>query len=300
MAAAVSLRSTRSAHDPKLMTRLAAAAREIRTLSIAAIYHAGSGHPGGALSVADVLATLYGAEMNVWPTRLDDPDRDRLVLSKGHAAPALYAAGAHFGFCTADDALTLRKLGSPFQGHPHVADLPWVETSTGSLGQGFSVALGMAMGLKLKKSPARVYAVLGDGELQEGEVWEAAMCAAHHRVDNLLAIVDYNKLQSDDTNASIMGLEPLGAKFAAFGWHVIEIDGHNLDAIVGAFEEAFEIGGKPSLVLAHTVKGNGVPFMENVPQWHGSVKLTRQQAEDALKALGCTTKDFARWLDVRN
>ena len=187
-----------------------------------------------------------------------------------------------------------------FQGHPHVADLPWVETSTGSLGQGFSVALGMAMGLKLKKSTARVYAMLGDGELQEGEVWEAAMCAAHHRVDNLLAIIDYNKLQSDDTNANIMGLEPLDAKFSAFGWHVIEIDGHDLDAIVCAFEAAFEIADKPSIVIAHTVKGKGVPFMEDVPQWHGSVKLTREQAEDALKALGCSTKDVARWLDVRN
>ena len=300
MVAALSLRSTRSTHDPKLMVRLATAAREIRTLSIAAIYHAGSGHPGGALSCADLLAALYGAEMNIWPKRLDDPDRDRFVLSKGHAAPALYAAGAHFGFCKADDALTLRKLGSPFQGHPHVADLPWVETSTGSLGQGLSVALGMAMGLRLKKSQARVYAVLGDGELQEGEVWEAAMCAAHHGVDNLVAIIDYNKLQSDDTNASIMGLEPLNAKFSAFGWNVIEIDGHDLNAIVVALEEAFEVSGKPSLLIAHTLKGKGLPFMERIPQWHGSVKLTRQQAEDALKALGCSTKDVARWLDVRN
>ena len=299
MMAALSLRSTRSKHDPKLIANLAAAAHAIRTVSIAAIYHAGSGHPGGALSVADLLAVLYGAELNLWPSRLDDPDRDRCVLSKGHAAPALYAAGAHFGFCSPDEALTLRKLGSPFQGHPHVRDLPWVETSTGSLGQGFSVALGMAMGLKLKKSPARVYAVLGDGELQEGEVWEAAMCAAHHRADNLLAIVDYNKLQSDDLNANIMGLEQLGAKFRAFGWHVIEIDGHDLDAIVGAFEEAFEVAGKPALVLAHTLKGKGVAFMENVPQWHGSVKLSRQQAQDALKALGCTVPECARWLDVR-
>src|SRR5215510_13208425 len=184
MVAAVSLRSTRSTHDPKLMARLASAAHEIRMLSIAAIYHAGSGHPGGALSVADILAVLYGAEMNVWPKRLDDPDRDRFVLSKGHAAPALYAAGAHFGFCTVNDALSLRKLGSPFQGHPHVCDLSWVETSTGSLAQGFSVALGMALGLKLKRSPARVYAMLGDGELQEGEIWEGAMCAAHHKLDN--------------------------------------------------------------------------------------------------------------------
>jgi transketolase len=299
MVPALPLRSTRNRHDPKLIAKLAAAAHAIRTISIAAIYHAGSGHPGGALSVADVLAVLYGAELNIWPDRLHDPDRDRFVLSKGHAAPALYAAGAHFGFCTADDALTLRKLGSKFQGHPHVCDLPWVETSTGSLGQGFSVALGMAIGLKLKKSPARVYAVLGDGEMQEGEVWEAAMCAAHHRADNLVAIIDYNKLQSDDFNANIMGLEPLGAKFRAFGWHVLEIDGHDLDAILGALEEVFEIAGKPSLILAHTVKGKGVPFMENVPQWHGSVKLTREQAEDALTALALTAQDRARWLDVR-
>jgi transketolase len=201
MPAVHALRSTRSTHDPKVVTRLRAAAHDIRALSIAAIYRAGSGHPGGALSVADVIATLYGAEMNIWPERLGDADRDRFVLSKGHAAPALYAAGAHFGFCTTQDALTLRKLGSPFQDHPHVADLPWVE----SLGQGFSVALGMAMELKLKNSPARVYAVLGDGELQEGEVWEAAMCAAHHGVDNLVAIIDYTKLQSDDLKANIMG-----------------------------------------------------------------------------------------------
>src|SRR5262245_9699023 len=263
MSAALSLpvRSVRSTHDPRLLARLAAAAHAIRACSIAAIYHAGSGHPGGALSVADILAALYGAEMNIWPERLNDPDRDRCVLSKGHAAPALYAAGAHFGFCTPDEALTLRKLGSPFQGHPHVVDLPWIETSTGSLGQGFSVALGMAMGLKLKKSPARVYAVLGDGERQEGEVWEAAMCTANHKIDNLAAIVDYNKLHSDDANANIMGLEPLAAKFRAFGWHVMDIDGHDLDAILSALEEAYETTGRPSLILAHTVKGKGVQTM---------------------------------------
>jgi len=297
MNAALSVVSTRSTHDPKLLERLSIAASAIRALSIAAIYHAGSGHPGGSLSAADLLATLYGAEMNIWPERIDDPDRDRFVLSKGHAAPALYAAGAHFGFCTPEDTLTLRKLGSPFQGHPHVRDLPFVETSTGSLGQGFSVALGMAMGLKLKKSPARVYTILGDGELQEGEVWEAAMCAAHHKLDNLLAIVDYNKLQSDDSNANIMGLEPLADKFRAFGWQVQEIDGHDFDSILVALEHAFEEAGKPSIVIAHTIKGKGVPFMENVPHWHGSVKLTRQQAEDSLIALSRSKSEIARWLD---
>jgi transketolase len=289
--------SVRSSNDPKLIERLEAAANAIRAVSVAAIYHAGSGHPGGALSCADILATLYGAEMNIWATRLDDPERDRFVLSKGHAAPALYAAGAHFGFCTAKEALSLRKLKSPFQGHPHVLDLPWVETSTGSLGQGFSVALGMAMGLKIKKNPARVYALLGDGELQEGEVWEAAMCAAHHKLDNLLAIVDYNKLQSDDTNANIMGLEPLAAKFQAFGWQVQEIDGHDFGEILIALESAFETEGRPSLVIAHTVKGKGVPFMENVPQWHGSVKLTRQQVADSLAALSLSQSEIAELID---
>lgn len=296
MTTGLALTSTRSTHDPKLLVKLAQAANAIRTIAIAAIYHAGSGHPGGSLSCADLLACLYGAELNCWPKRMSDPDRDRFVMSKGHAAPALYAAGAHFGFCTADEALSLRKLSSPFQGHPHVRDLQWVETSTGSLAQGFSVALGMALGLKLKKSPARVYALLGDGELQEGEIWEGAMCAAHHKLDNFSAIIDYNKLQSDDSNANIMGLEPLGDKFRAFGWNVQEIDGHDLDSIVCALEQAFEIAAKPSVIIAHTIKGKGVAFMENVPQWHGSVKLTRQQAADSLAALGHSGSEITRWL----
>jgi transketolase len=286
-----------AAASPPLIAKLQSAARAIRMISVAAIYHAGSGHPGGALSVADILAVLYGAEMNVWPDAVDDPARDRFVLSKGHAAPALYAAGAHFGFCSERAALSLRKLGSRFQGHPHVKDLSWVETSTGSLGQGFSVALGMAMGLKLKRSLARTYAVLGDGELQEGEVWEATMCAAHHRLDNLVAVIDYNKLQSDDSNANIMGLEPLAAKFRAFGWHAIEIDGHEHGALLDALDEARETRGTPTVIVAHTVKGKGVPFMEAVPHWHGSVTLTRAQAEDALLALGASRSEIARLID---
>ncbi|MBU6474151.1 MAG: transketolase, partial [Alphaproteobacteria bacterium] len=189
-----------------LVADVTAAARFTRQHAIAAIYHAGSGHPGGAMSSADILAALFGAELNLWPDIVNDAHRDRFVLSKGHGAPALYAVAAHYGFCSPRAALALRKLGSPYQGHPHVLDLPWVETSTGSLGQGFSVALGMAMGLKLQKSQARVYTLLGDGELQEGEVWEAAMCAAHHNLDNLCAIIDYNKLQSDNRNDAIMRL----------------------------------------------------------------------------------------------
>jgi transketolase len=282
--------------DPALLVRLTEAARAIRKVSIAAIYHAGSGHPGGALSCADILACLYGAELNIWPKGLTDENRDRFVLSKGHAAPALYAAGAQHGFCSVQDALSLRRLGSLFQGHPHVVDLPWVETSTGSLGQGFSVALGMSMGLRLKKRKARVYTLLGDGELQEGEVWEAVMCAAHHRLDNLLAIIDYNKLQSDDCNANIMGLEPLAEKWRAFGWHVQELSGHDIPALLYALRSAGEVTGRPAVIIAHTVKGQGVPFMEGQPQWHGSVKLTREQAEQSLSALGAEKNEIERLL----
>lgn len=288
-------------HDAALQRQLAQDARFIRMHAIAAIYHAGSGHPGGALSSADLFACLYGTQMNVWPQGVADPGRDRFVLSKGHAAPALYAAGARFGFCDARQALNLRKLGSPFQGHPHVLDLPFVETSTGSLGQGFSVALGMALGLRIQGNPARVYTMLGDGELQEGEVWEAAMAAAHHRLSRLTALIDYNKLQSDAPNAAIMGLEPLAAKFTAFGWQVQEIDGHDIAAILGALHETGMNADRdkgPSLIIAHTIKGKGVPFMENIPAWHGSVKLTRQQTEDALGALGADANQMAGLLDV--
>jgi transketolase len=283
----------------ELPQELARAARFTRQHAIAAIYHAGSGHPGGALSSADILACLFGAELNLWPDRQSDPLRDRFVLSKGHGAPALYAVGAHYGFCGARDALCLRKLGSPFQGHPHIGDLPWVETSTGSLGQGFSVALGMAMGLKLQKNSARVYTLLGDGELQEGEVWEAAMCAAHHKLDNLCAIIDYNKLQSDDRNDNIMRLEPLAAKWRAFDWAVAEVDGHDIPQILSAVRRASASEGRPSVIIAHTVKGKGVPYMENIPHWHGSVKLTRPQAEEALAALGATHGEIREFLDER-
>jgi transketolase len=285
------------AQEPDLVAEIAAAAAFTRRHAIAAIYHAGSGHPGGALSCADMLACLFGAELNVWPDKLNDPDRDRFVLSKGHAAPALYAIAAHHGFCDAHAALSLRKLNSPFQGHPHVLDLPWVETSTGSLGQGFSVALGMAMGLKLEKKPARVYALLGDGELQEGEVWEAAMCAAHHALSNLCIVIDYNKLQSDDRNAAIMGLEPLASKWRAFGWAVTEIDGHDVEQILGAFRSAARTA-TPSAIIAHTIKGRGVSYMEDSPAWHGSVKLTRTQAADALRELGASEHETVELLDV--
>ncbi len=278
--------------------RLKQAARFIRCHAIAAIYHAGSGHPGGALSSADLFACLYGAEMTLHPGIVADPARDRFVLSKGHAAPALYAAGAYYGFCDSKPALSLRKLNSPFQGHPHVLDLPWVETSTGSLGQGMSVAVGMAIGLKLQNIPARVYTMLGDGELQEGEVWEAAMASAHHRLGNLCAVIDYNKLQSDACNDAIMRLEPLADKWRAFGWSVAEMDGHDIPEILRQLDRARAAREKPSVLIAHTVKGKGVPYMENIPAWHGSVKLTRAQAEEALIALGAGAEEISELLDV--
>src|SRR6201996_8402292 len=258
----ISEETPRSAAED-LEAQLAKAAAFVRKHGIASIYHAGSGHPGGALPCADRLACLFGAELNFWPSAIDDPHRDRFVLSKGHAAPALYAVGAHYGFCDAKAALNLRKLNSPFQGHPHVRDLPWVETSTGSLGQGFSVALGMALGLKMLKKTSRVYALLGDGELQEGEVWEAAMAAAHHGLENLCVIIDYNKLQSDNRNDAIMRLDPLAAKWRAFEWGVAEIDGHNIPEILKAFRRVVATTNRPSVIIAHTVKGKGVPFMEN-------------------------------------
>ena len=220
LAAQKSAAAPLTAGSAGIEAQIADAARFVRRHTIASIFRAESGHPGGSLSCADILAVLFGAEMNVWPEGVSDPTRDRFVLSKGHACPALYAIAAYHGFCDRTEALALRKLNSPYQGHPSVCDLPFVETSTGSLGQGFSVALGMAMGLKMQKSPARVFALLGDGELQEGMVWEAAMCAAHHRLDNFCAIIDYNKMQSDALNEDICRLEPLADKWRAFGWAV--------------------------------------------------------------------------------
>ena len=292
------LKVTAPATGIDLANQLAQAAAFVRRHAVASIYHAGSGHPGGALSSADLLACLYGAEMNVWPASISDPLRDRFVLSKGHAAPALYAVGAYYGFCDKKAALSLRKLNSPFQGHPHVLDLPFVESSTGSLGQGFSVAIGMALGLKLQKIPARVYTLLGDGELQEGEVWEAAMSGAHHKLDNLCVLIDYNKLQSDNSNDAIMRLEPLDDKWRAFGWAVAEIDGHDIAAILETFRRAGATTGKPTVIIAHTIKGKGVPYMENIPAWHGSVKFTRAQAEEAIKALGAGDAEMKELLDV--
>ena len=271
-------------------------AARIRRLSIVSLYHAGSGHPGGSLSASDILAYLYGVELNLWPSDPTHPDRDRFILSKGHACPALYATWAAVGLIEPSLLRTLRHLGSKLQGHPHVRDMPLAETSTGSLGQGFSVAIGMAMGLRRRKSPARIYALLGDGELQEGEVWEGAMCAAHHALANLCAIIDYNKMQSDATNDVIMGIEPLADKWRAFGWRVIEIDGHDLEEMSQAFSEARLEHLRPTVIIAHTIKGKGVSYMEKIPAWHGSVKLSHEDCTRALTDLGVAVPDLEEWI----
>jgi len=275
---------------------LAALANAIRRQSLVAIYSAGSGHPGGSLSCADLLAYLWTEELRWQPTNPGD-ERDRFILSKGHACPALYAVAAEAGLISHRMLLSLRKLGSPLQGHPHVVDAPWVETSTGSLGQGFSAAIGMALGLRYKGSPSRVYVMLGDGELQEGEVWEGAMCAGDYKLDNLCGIIDYNKMQSDDLNENIMGLEPLRAKWEAFRWHVVEIDGHDFEEIATAFAEARQTQGKPTMIIAHTIKGKGVSFMEGSPLWHGSVKLQDEELVQALRDLGTPEDEIGRCLD---
>ena len=257
-------------------------ARLARTYALTMIYHAGSGHPGGAMSAIDLLCYLYFQEMNVDPKDPAKPDRDRFVLSKGHACAALYAVGYLAGFLTRGQLAGFRQLSSELQGHPHVGATPFVETSTGSLGQGFSVALGMALGLRHKQIDARTYVMIGDGEVQEGEIWEGAMFAAHHKLNGLCAILDYNKLQSDNLNAKIMNLEPLADKWRAFGWHVIEIDGHRFHEMAEAFDAFSEEEERPTLILAHTLKGKDIYYMENDPNWHGSVTMNTNQLVNAL------------------
>jgi len=273
-------------------------ADEIRRLALAMIFHAGSGHPGGCLSCADIMAYLWRVELNGEEGDENRTNgRHRFVLSKGHSCPSLYAAGAMVGLIPFSMLTGFRKIGSPLQGHPDVLSLPWTETSTGSLGQGFSSAIGMALGFRHQGQPARVYVMLGDGELQEGMVWEGAMCAGHYQLGNICAIVDYNKMQSDDLNSRTMGLEPLRAKWEAFNWHVIEIDGHDCDEIEMACVEARTVKEKPTVIVAHTIKGKGVSYMEGDPLWHGSVKLRQEELVEALQDLHTPEETFSWYLD---
>ncbi|MCG9969282.1 transketolase [Pelotomaculum terephthalicicum JT] len=244
-------------------------AKEIRKNIIKMLGEAGSGHPGGSLSAADIVTVLYYHELRLDPGRPDWPDRDRFVLSKGHAAPVLYAALAGRGFFPEAELMTLRKLDSRLQGHPDMRKVPGVEMSTGSLGQGLSAANGMALAGRLDKRNYRVYALLGDGELDEGMVWEAAMASAHYKLDNLTAFVDHNGLQIDGPITEVMSPEPVSDKWRAFGWHVLDIDGHDIKQIIDALDEAKTVKGKPTMIVAKTVKGKGVSFMENQVGWHG-------------------------------
>ncbi|MDO4545828.1 MAG: transketolase [Bacillota bacterium] len=268
--------------DTKALKKTAA---EVRTGIVKAIHNAGSGHPGGSLSAADIVTALYFHEMNIDPKDPRMKGRDKFILSKGHAGPVQYAALAVRGYFPMEEFMTLRKLGSKFQGHPDMKKVPGIEMSTGSLGQGFSVAGGMAMANKLDEDPGRIYVLLGDGEIQEGIVWEAAMSAAHNKLDNLVGILDYNGLQIDGKNEDVMTVAPVAEKFRSFGWNVLEIDGHDFEQILDAFAKARACKGQPTMIIAKTVKGKGVSFMENEAGWHGKAP-NEEQTKQAIEELG--------------
>ncbi len=277
--------------DANSKKELAKIAVNVRKGVIEGTFNAKSGHPGGSLSIAEILTYLYFKEMNVDPAKPDMAERDRIVLSKGHAAPALYSVMAQRGYFPVEDLNTLRKVGSKLQGHPSMRYLPGVDISTGSLGQGISAACGMALGAKLGEKSFRVYTILGDGEIEEGQVWEAAMYAAAKKLDNLVAFVDNNNLQIDGTVEDVNSPYPIPEKFAAFGWNVIEIDGHSFDEIENALNAARECKGKPTAIIAKTVKGKGVSFMENQVGWHGSAP-NAEQYETAMNELDSALKDL--------
>ena len=258
-----------SAETPSF-TELEAISKRVRRSIIEMITAAKSGHPGGSLSAVELLVGLYFDQMKHDPKNPKWTDRDRFILGKGHAAPVLYAVMAEAGYVPKDQLNTLRKMGSIYQGHPDVRFIPALEASTGSLGEGLSVGLGMAIAARLNGSPSRTYVMLGDGEIQEGQIWEAAMFGSFHKLDNIVALIDYNKIQLDGWVKDIMDLEPIGDKWRAFGWHTITIDGHNLAEVRSAYIEAAATKDKPTVVIAHTVKGKGVSFMENNPKFHGT------------------------------
>ncbi|MCY6483311.1 transketolase [Clostridium aestuarii] len=260
-------------------------AKEIRKDIVTMLTESGSGHPGGSLSAVEILTTLYFKEMNVNVEDPHNPDRDRFILSKGHAAPVLYSALANKGFFDKEELMKLRKLGSILQGHPNMNYVPGIDMSTGSLGQGISTAVGVAIAGKLDEKDYRVYTLLGDGELEEGQVWEASMSAAHYKLDNLTAFVDNNGLQIDGNCQDVLNPMPIDEKFKAFGWHVINIDGHDFEAIINAINEAKTIKEKPTVIVCKTIKGKGVSFMENQAGWHGSTP-NKEQCEQALKEIG--------------
>lgn len=263
-------------------------ANEIRKSIVTAVHSAKSGHPGGSLSSADIFTYLYFEEMNIDPKNPKMEDRDRFVLSKGHVAPGLYSTLAERGYFPKEDLVTLRHTGSYLQGHPDMKHIPGVDMSSGSLGQGISAAVGMALSAKLSNESYRVYTLLGDGEIQEGQVWEAAMFAGHRKLDNFVAIVDNNGLQIDGAIDDVCSPYPIDEKFKAFNFHVIDVDGHDFDALKAAFDEAKATKGQPTAIIAKTIKGKGVSFMENQASWHGTAPNDEQyaQAMEDLKKAG--------------
>lgn len=270
----------------KSLTSLENIAKVLRKDIIKMVTESASGHPGGSLSAVEIITTLYFNEMNINVEDPKDPNRDRFVLSKGHAAPVLYAALAEKGFFNKEELMKLRKTGAMLQGHPNMNYIPGVDMSTGSLGQGISAAVGMALSGKLDNSSYRVYTLLGDGELEEGQVWEAAMCAAHYKLDNLIAFVDLNGLQIDGDIDKVMNPNPIADKFIAFGWNVIYLeDGHDLVKIKDAIEAGKKVKDKPTMIVCKTIKGKGVSFMENQASWHGSAP-SKEQCDMALREIG--------------
>lgn len=264
---------------------------ELRIGIIDAVYSAKSGHPGGSLSIADLLTYLYFSEMNIDPNEPKKADRDRLVLSKGHCSPGLYSALALKGYFPKENLKTFRKIGSNLQGHPDMKGIPGVDMSSGSLGQGISAACGMALGAKISGQDFRVYTILGDGECEEGQVWEAAMFAASKKLDNLCAIVDYNNLQIDGTLSDVCSPEPFDKKFEAFGWNVICIEAHDFDKYEEAFNKARAVKGKPTVIIQKSIKGKGVSYMENNVSWHGAAPNS-EQYEIAINELNAALKEL--------
>lgn len=266
------------------VTHLESIARSVRIKIVKMLHQAGSGHTGGSLSATDIAVAIYFSKMRFDPQNPSWEERDRFILSKGHAAPLQYAIMAEAGYFPSETLDDLRTTESPLQGHPCCKRLPGIEVSTGSLGQGLSVANGIALGLRLDKKTARVYCIMGDGEIQEGQIWEAAMTAAHYNVDNLCAVVDNNGLQIDGPVEEVMKISPICDKWTAFGWHAIEVDGHRMNDILKALDEAEGIKGKPSVIIAHTVKGKGVSLFENKVEYHG-VAPSAEELERALEQL---------------
>lgn len=277
--------------DATIKKQLEKTACKVRMGVIDGVFNAKSGHPGGSLSICDVLTYLYFAKLNIDPKNPKWEDRDRFVLSKGHCAPALYSVLAERGFFDESELKKLRHIGAMLQGHPDMKGTPGVDMSTGSLGQGISAAAGMALGGKLSDAPYKVYAVLGDGEIEEGQVWEAAMFSAHNKLDNLVAVIDNNGLQIDGKITDVCSPMPITDKFAAFGWHVITMNAHDFDDIERAFDEAEKISGKPVAIVMTSTKGKGVSFMENQVSWHGSAPNAEQYAQ-AMEELNKTLKSL--------